>query len=222
MSGPLLDVTRRYLEEKNTWEHHDGKEPLWDYVRDVLRVTLNRGRKVPAQQTLRWVEEALHELGESWLSFNGVDSNEDGRSDFYMAYQRAKCPAGKNPLELAWERAQEEPVNFAHEFPSEDYGRFLNLAFRLQESMGDAPIGLPRDLTALLMGKTRKTITNWRKIAIAEGYLSLVEKSVPKKVSALYRFHLEKKNAPGERPKVSPLSNLGNLKNLGGSQHPAF
>jgi hypothetical protein len=136
-----------------------------------------------------------------------------------MAYQRAKCPSGKNPLDLTWERAQEEPVNFAHEFPSEDYGRFLNLAFRLQENMGDEPIGLPRDLVALLMGKTRRTITDWRKIAIAEGYLSLVEECIPKQKSALYRFHLENKNEPGERPKVSPLGNLGNLGNLGGS-HP--
>jgi hypothetical protein len=52
-TSPLLDVTRRYLEERNNWEHHDGKEPLWDYVRDVLSVTLNRGRKAPAQLVLR-------------------------------------------------------------------------------------------------------------------------------------------------------------------------
>ena len=147
MSGasPLLDVTRRYLEEKNNWARHDGKEPLWDYVRAVLTVTMNRGRKLPAQQALEWAEQALGELRETWESFEGVDDCENGRSSFFMAYQRAKLPAGENILRFALERAECDPVQFAHDFPSEGYVKFLNFAFRLQEIMGEeAPIAILR------------------------------------------------------------------------------
>jgi hypothetical protein len=208
MSSPLLDVTRHYLEDANTWEHHDGKEPLWEYVRAVLGVTLKRGRKVSPLQTLSWAQQALDEIGETWMSFNGINSNEEGRSDFYMAYQRAKCPAGMNPLELAWQRAKEDPVKFSYEFPSEDYGRFLNLAYRLQEGVGvGIPIGLPRDAIAVLMGKTRKTVSNWRKIALADGFLSKVADYVPNKVASTYLFHLDgKKKAATAETQFSPLS----------------
>jgi len=146
VGSPLLEVTGRFLAEQNTWEHHDGKEPLWDYVRAVLTVTLKQGRKAPVRHVLESVETALYQLGEDWMSVQGIDSNEEGRTDFHMAYQRAKCPAGKDPLAMAWDRAQEEPRGFSHEFCSEGFGQFLDLAFYLQEYAGSkTPIAIPVD-----------------------------------------------------------------------------
>jgi len=190
VASPLLQVTRRYLEERNDWDRHDGKEPLWDYVRVVLTVTMKGGQKLPPDEALEWAEMALDELGETWESFEGIDDCEGGRSDFFMAYQRAKLPAGEDLLQFAWERAEANPVKFAHKFPSDEYVRFLNFAYRLQEIIGEEkPIAIPRKEVSELMGATTKTVSNWRTIAQMEGYLSQVKKCIPHRVAATYLFH---------------------------------
>jgi hypothetical protein len=169
-------------------------------------VTMKRGNKMPALQALQCAERALDELGETWESFEGIDDCENGRSSFFMAYQRAKLPAGEDLLRVAWERAEGDPVQFAHEFPSEGYVKFLNFAFRLQELIGEGePIAIPRKEVSELMGVRIGTVSNWRKIAEMEGYLSQVKKSIPHRLAATYLFHSHPDSKKGETGKTEVL-----------------
>lgn len=190
MANPLVEVTREYLAEKNNWDMHDGKEPLWEYARAVLAETLDReGWRIDPETVLEWAGEALEILGTDWCEFNGIEDNDEGRSEFFMVYQRVKCPAGMSPLDLACGRAKEAPMNFQHKFPSKPFGHFLDMLFYLQDYAGKNPIAIPVQEVAQVLGTTRKTVSNWRKIAQMEGYLNKASGAVPNVKAATFFFH---------------------------------
>ena len=93
--------------------------------------------------------------------------------------------------QFAWEMAQKDPIVFPTKFPCRHFVEFLNLAYRLQEIVGPGtPIVLPVKEVAEVMGRTRKTISNYRRIAVMmEGFLIKVAESSAHRLAAEFLFN---------------------------------
>lgn len=101
----------------------------------------------------------------------------------------------QTPLEQAAARAARTPLVTprGQRFNAPTYDRFVSIAGWLQVLMGDKDILLPCGKTADLMKTTKNMVSIWRRWAIEDGYLVLVEQhkfNTDTKFASKFRFNV--------------------------------
>jgi hypothetical protein len=105
---------------------------------------------------------------------------------------------GPDPLETAWQAIQKETCR-------SNYDRFLALALQLQRARPDQTIALPLERIGALMGVHYTAVGQYRRVAVANGFLEPAGEYVPHRRAGLYRFSEKAKNLA--KPLTEHLTN---------------
>ena len=113
---------------------------------------------------------------------------------FVEAWDEVLYPIGETPIELAVRLAEEHPVAMP-EYPSPrwaPYRHFISICRWLQFAQDGENIYVPVRKFGELIGRPIKTISNYRKRAVRDGYLILVKAHQGRSQATEYRFNLER------------------------------
>jgi hypothetical protein len=156
-------------------EESDGKfrTPLWDFTRIARGHPLFK--KKSGREALQMVEHWLTERGLTWEGFPDISEAEDARIEFLRLWEIIRFAPGETPLEVAFEKAKQIPVQLdKHQQRTEGYRAFIGLCYWLQKIMGEKHrILLPCEKLAVILKCEPKTISRYRQFAVMDGFLQV-------------------------------------------------
>jgi hypothetical protein len=85
---------------------------------------------------------------------------------------RVKMAKGQGPLDWAMSCAAQYPLTDPEDLGFERYNRFLSIAGWLQVQRGNAPVYLPVEKLAKLLGVSARQVSTWRALAQRQGLLT--------------------------------------------------
>ena len=192
----LIAILKDYLanppEENDAREFRQSgegyKHRYWDMVREMKGVS---GMAfLPGHVAIPVIEEALLELGAE-LTALGYDCEEDATDDLESLWDNVKLAMNEAPLQAAVRMTMAHPLEFETERLSTKYQQFLNIGYHLQSMRGDDYISLPVGALSKILGVTPVRVSDYRKYAIADGYLAPFAKATwnPKGTGVATKFH---------------------------------
>jgi len=101
------------------------------------------------------------------------EENDERWLVFVDAWFKVRYPEGQGPLEVAFRKAEANPVQMEHRFRNKDYGRFISMCYYLQADRGGDPILLPVERVGALFGKDKMHGSRLVRIARRAGKLRL-------------------------------------------------
>lgn len=143
-----------------------------------------------------------------WSELLGDSDSRGNENDafdhFVESWDSIKVPLGESPIEQAVRFADKYPVELPKYSATRwrPYLRFLSICRGLQIAQGAESIFLPVRKISDLMGKPTSSISNYRKRAINDGLLTLVNPHQGRRKATEFRFNFE--NLPGNSESASP------------------
>jgi hypothetical protein len=156
-------------------------------------------QELDADEATRGLDVAFELAGWEWdsvLPVVGVNQVE-ARDDFIATWRvrLALDPAGRDPLELAYDNARQAPVEWTPELtrllgpPSVRFRTFVSLASCLQKQVGlSGFILLPQERIAAMLGVSQRQVSAWCGRLRTAGILIETERFVPMRTATKWRY----------------------------------
>lgn len=110
---------------------------------------------------------------------------------FVDCWFKVRYPEGRGPLEVAFQKAESEPVSVRRTYRSKSYVRFISMCYHLQCDRGDEPILLPVERVGALFGKGKMLGSRLISLARQAGLLVLASNSNrAARRARMFRFHI--------------------------------
>jgi hypothetical protein len=174
--------------------------PEWEGLTDEEAArSLDIAFRILAAETRRERHDASDE--DDWgLMFEDTGMTQiEPRDEFMATWLGAKFPKdpyGRDPLALAKERAEQQPIGRSEDLEdklgtcSSGLLRFLSFCCYLQQLNGAGYIILPQDKIGQLLGVDQRQISRWCKRLKYAGILVVAERYIPKQQAIRWRCNL--------------------------------
>ena len=118
----------------------------------------------------------LSPIGKKQLSwYEMFPDSDDPAVEFVTTWSKVRVPVGQDILVYADGMARDKPLKLRNPI-SEEYTRFLSIAFHLQYLRAGDYINLPVARLGEILGVNERTVSNYTQQARKEGYLTLLQK----------------------------------------------
>jgi hypothetical protein len=126
------------------------------------------------------------------LPWHATDFDEDEVLTAVVEWEKVKTKAGEDPILSAFALAQEMPAFKGERFRHfKNFALFLNVAYHLQQLLGDADIILPVHRLAAHLSVTARVVSHYRFTAKMYGFLKETAKHTKKRATR-FRVNLER------------------------------
>ena len=159
---------------------------MWDFVRFCAAHPRLRG--LSATDAFRQISNVKLKDGRP-LSWADSFDSDDPDAEFLATWGKVRVPAGDDILTLAIALAKERPCD--QRTVSRKATAFISASrVALAELMPGDYINLPVERLGKALGKDQRTISYYARLAMTDGYISLIAKHhKPSGTAAKYKFH---------------------------------
>ena len=139
----------------------------------------------------RWIQQTG-----GWEQIVPNLDSEEIYLEFVSNWRDIRHRTDDSALDRAYRAAQLQPLShkrYSQNKRLQGYAEFISLAGWLQKQVGNAPIMLPVERVADLLGKTPRTVCRYRQRALpdGDGFMIEVVHHVPGRLATKFRFAVE-------------------------------